>query len=116
MTHQLYLQELIDLNPEINDMFKYTDYSDTLTNIYSDPYEKKLNKLNNTYLKRLNNKSQLTCVEKIIKHEMMASKCGWTPFDNYKVKGFPVGTIVNGNLVMSDGKLIEKSKGTPLEF
>ena len=54
--------------------------------------------------------------EQTIKDEMIASKCGWTPFNNYKVKGFPVGTIVNGNLVMSDGKLIEKSKGTPLEF
>ena len=54
--------------------------------------------------------------EVVIKDEMIASKCGWTPFNNYKVKGFPVGTIVNGNLVMSDGKLIEKSKGTPLKF
>ena len=54
--------------------------------------------------------------EVVIKNEMIASKCGWTPFNNHKVKGFPVGTIVNGNLVMSGGKLIEKSKGTPLEF
>ena len=54
--------------------------------------------------------------EVVIKDEMIASKCGWTPFNNHKVKGFPVGTIVNGNLVMLDGKLIEKSKGTPLEF
>ena len=51
-----------------------------------------------------------------IKDEMIASKCGWTPFNNYKVKGFPVGTIVNGNLVMSDGKVIVESKGTPLKF
>ena len=54
--------------------------------------------------------------EVTIKNEMIASKCGWTPFNNYKVKGFPVGTIVNGNLVMSDGKVIMESKGTPLEF
>ena len=54
--------------------------------------------------------------EVIIKNEMIASKCGWTPFNNYKVKGFPVGTIVNGNLVMSDGKVIIESKGTPLKF
>ena len=54
--------------------------------------------------------------EVIIKNEMIASKCGWTPFNNYKVKGFPVGTIVNGNLVMSDGKVIMESKGTPLNF
>ena len=52
----------------------------------------------------------------IIKDEMIASKCGWTPFNNYTVKGFPVGTIVNGNLVMSECKVIEESKGTPLEF
>ena len=54
--------------------------------------------------------------EVIIKNEMIASKCGWTPFNNYKVKGFPVGTIVNGILVMSDGKVIIESKGTPLKF
>ena len=52
----------------------------------------------------------------IIKDEMIASKCGWTPFNNYTVKGFPVGTIVNGNLVMSEGKIISKAQGMPLEF
>jgi dihydroorotase len=54
--------------------------------------------------------------EVTIKNEMIASKCGWTPFNNHKVKGFPVGTIVNGILVMSEGKVIEESKGTPLKF
>ena len=54
--------------------------------------------------------------EVTIKDEMIASKCGWTPFNNHKVKGFPVGTIVNGNLVMSDGKVIAQSKGMPLKF
>ena len=54
--------------------------------------------------------------EVVIKNEMIASKCGWTPFNNHKVTGFPVGTIVNGNLVMLEGKLIKQSKGTPLEF
>ena len=54
--------------------------------------------------------------EVVIKNEMIASKCGWTPFNNHKVKGFPVATIVNGHLVMSDGKVIVESKGTPLKF
>jgi len=52
----------------------------------------------------------------IIKNEMIASKCGWTPFNNQKVKGFPVETIVNGNLVMSNGKIVSKAKGQPLDF
>ena len=54
--------------------------------------------------------------EVVIKNDMIASKCGWTPFNNYKVKGFPVATIVNGHLVMSDGKVVDESKGTPLKF
>ena len=54
--------------------------------------------------------------EVTIKNEMIVSKCGWTPFNNYEVKGFPVGTIVNGHLVMSDGKVVDESKGTPLKF
>ncbi len=54
--------------------------------------------------------------EVTIKNEMIASKCGWTPFNNYKVKGFPVGTIVNGVLVMSEGKILVESKGQPLKF
>ena len=54
--------------------------------------------------------------EVVIKNEMIASKCGWTPFNNRKVKGFPVATIVNGHLVMSDGKVVVESKGTPLKF
>ena len=54
--------------------------------------------------------------EVTIKNEMIASKCAWTPFHNYKVKGFPVGTIINGILVMSDGKILIESKGKPLSF
>jgi dihydroorotase len=54
--------------------------------------------------------------EVTITNEMIASKCGWTPFHNFKVKGFPVGTIVNGNLVMQNGKILIKSKGEHLEF
>ncbi len=54
--------------------------------------------------------------EVVIKNEMIASKCGWTPFNNHKVKGFPIATIVNGHLVMSNGKVVVESKGTPLKF
>ena len=54
--------------------------------------------------------------EVIIRDEMIASKCGWTPFNNYKVKGFPAATIVNGSIVMNDGKVVAESLGKPLEF
>ena len=51
-----------------------------------------------------------------ITNEIIASKCGWTPFNDFLVKGFPVATIVNGNLVMFEGKVISKPKGQPIKF
>jgi dihydroorotase len=54
--------------------------------------------------------------KQIIKDEMIASKCGWTPFNNLIVKGFPVATIINGKIVMSDGKVNIEGSGQPLDF
>ena len=54
--------------------------------------------------------------EQVIKDEIIASKCGWTPFNNYKVKGFPIATIVNGAIVMNNGKIVSNQVGKPLDF
>ncbi len=54
--------------------------------------------------------------EVVIKDNWIESKCGWTPFNNYKVKGFPVATIVNGEIVMENNKIISPAKGKPLAF
>ncbi len=55
-------------------------------------------------------------MKKVIKNNWIVSKCGWTPFDGYEVKGFPLGTIVNGKVIVWDGNLIEKANGKPLKF
>ena len=54
--------------------------------------------------------------EVIIKDNWIESKCGWTPFNNFKVKGFPVATIVNGEIVMENNKIASPAKGKPLNF
>ena len=54
--------------------------------------------------------------EQTIKNETMATKCGWTPFHDMTIKGFPVATIINGKTVMSDGKILTEGSGQPLEF
>ena len=54
--------------------------------------------------------------EVVIKDSWIESKCGWTPFNNYKVKGFPIATIVNGEIVMENSKIILPAKGKPLTF
>jgi dihydroorotase len=46
----------------------------------------------------------------------IASRCGWTPFNNKIVKGFPVGTIVNGKIASWDKKIVDTKFGKPLEF
>ncbi len=74
---------------------------------------------NKGYIKE-NYDADLTIVdmnkEVVIKDSWIESKCGWTPFNNYKVKGFPVGTIINGEIVMENSKIISKAKGMPLKF
>jgi len=54
--------------------------------------------------------------EQTIKNEIMATKCGWTPFHDMTIKGFPIATIINGKTVMSNGKVITEGSGQPLEF
>ena len=47
---------------------------------------------------------------------MVKSKCGWSPFHGTQFNGWPVGTIVNGNKVFWNGKLIGKPDGKPIKF
>ncbi|MBI2549762.1 dihydroorotase [Candidatus Woesearchaeota archaeon] len=55
--------------------------------------------------------------EKTIKNDDMLSKCGWTPFDGWKVKGIVAATIVNGNVICSDGEIAEeKIRGKEVMF
>jgi len=80
----------------------------------------KLFKVQNKGEIKLNNDADLTIIdmnkEVKITNDMMANKSGWTPFNNKIVKGWPIMTIVNGNIVMRDGELIGKPKGKPILF
>ncbi|MDP2273367.1 MAG: dihydroorotase [Archangium sp.] len=44
------------------------------------------------------------------------SKCGWTPFDGMQVTGWPIATIVRGNMVMREGALQGAASGQPVQF
>jgi dihydroorotase len=54
--------------------------------------------------------------ERVLRHEDMASRCGWTPFDGMKVKGYPVMTVIRGRTVMSDGQIVLPAQGQPVRF
>lgn len=50
-------------------------------------------------------------------HANSLSKCGWTPFDGYEFRSSIAATIVNGQLVWQDGKLLDVTPvGMALEF
>ena len=44
-------------------------------------------------------------LEKEVKNDELFTKCKWSPFDGWKLKGWPITTIVNGNIVYDDGKI-----------
>ena len=57
-------------------------------------------------------------MDKVVKidNDKIESKCKWSPFHGVEVKGFPVITIVNGEIKMKNGKITGKPGGKPLKF
>ncbi len=51
-----------------------------------------------------------------ISNMWIASRCGWTPFDGLEVTGWPVATVVRGNIVMREGELLGEPIGTAVRF
>ena len=43
--------------------------------------------------------------EETLRDADIVSKCKWTPFDGWGVKGAPVMTLVRGEVVMEDGEV-----------
>ncbi len=54
--------------------------------------------------------------KRTIENKWIASRCGWTPFDGVTVTGWPVGTILRGEVAMWDGALSGAARGEPLRF
>lgn len=54
--------------------------------------------------------------EQTITNKWIASKCGYTPFDGFKVTGWPTHTILKGRVVMQDDQVVLPSTGEPIEF
>lgn len=51
-----------------------------------------------------------------ISNSDQASRVGWTPFDGWQAKAWPIMTIVRGSLVMREGEILAASRGAPLRF
>ena len=51
-----------------------------------------------------------------ISNGLIASRCGWTPYDGREVVGWPVGTFVRGRRVMWEGELLAAGTGEAVRF
>ena len=51
-----------------------------------------------------------------IENSWIASRAAWTPFDGMSVTGWPVVTIVGGNLVMKNDTLLGSPIGRKVKF
>ena len=54
--------------------------------------------------------------EKKVQRSGLFTKCGWTPYEDMVLQGWPVMTFVNGNLVFKDGEFVEGPSGKEAQF
>jgi dihydroorotase len=45
-----------------------------------------------------------------------ACRSGWTPFDGFEATGWPVATIIRGEIVMREGEIARPGRGRPVRF
>lgn len=50
-----------------------------------------------------------------IRNEDQATRAGWTPFDGFEAKGWPMATIIRGAIAMRDGQAAP-AQGAPIRF
>jgi dihydroorotase len=71
----------------------------------------KIFKIKNKGQLRIGFDADLTIVDlekiKTVKGKDQLSKCKWTPFEGKILKGWPVTTLVNGNIVYDNGKIFD---------
>ena len=65
-------------------------------------------------------KANITIIDlkkkKRITKKWLASKCGWSPFENKEIKGWPIAVLLNGKWAMREDELIGTAKGKPISF
>lgn len=54
--------------------------------------------------------------EVTIENKWIASKCGWTPYDGMKVKGWCTSVFLKGKLSMQDDQILRPHQGDAVDF
>jgi dihydroorotase len=103
------LNEVTKKTISLNEVVKLTSFN-----------PKKIFKIKNKGLIKVGYDADLTIVDmnktKKVLNKDMKTKCGWTPFNGMKLKGWPVGTIINGKLAFWKNKINNTVFGNPISF
>ncbi len=51
-----------------------------------------------------------------IENSWLESKCGWSPFEDKAITGYPTATIIRGHIVMNEAQILETPIGQLLDF
>lgn len=54
--------------------------------------------------------------QKAVRNEELQTKCKWSPYHGWTLKGWPILTIVNGNIVFENNKINNNIKGKEVIF
>ncbi|MFH1367422.1 MAG: amidohydrolase family protein [Patescibacteria group bacterium] len=54
--------------------------------------------------------------KRTITKKLILSKCGWSPYEGMELKGWPVMTFVNGNLVYNNNTVNKNIKGKEINY
>jgi dihydroorotase len=54
--------------------------------------------------------------KRTIRNADQATRAGWTPFDGFEAKGWPMATIIRGMVVMREGEIVTPARGEPMRF
>ncbi|MEM9729884.1 MAG: dihydroorotase [Myxococcota bacterium] len=54
--------------------------------------------------------------ERTIRNEWIASRTGWTPYDGKRVTGWPIHTIIRGDIIVRDEQLVGTARGKMIRF
>jgi dihydroorotase len=55
-------------------------------------------------------------LKKKVNNEKLNTKCGWNPFHGRELKGWPVTTIINGNIIYNSWQVNDEVKGREVEY
>jgi len=55
-------------------------------------------------------------LKKTIQKKHLYTKCGWSPYEDWELTGWPIMTFVNGHLAYNNGKINDKYKGKEIKY